>query len=97
MSPVAPMPQAAWVGTNGLNACVIVLSGELSITRVCDPLEFAEFAAGLDEHAPSPAARTPTAATVNRVEWLCGLLIISSSCPCKANRPTMSRGGGMRG
>ena len=34
MSPVAPMPYGAPVGTNGLNAWVMVVSGELSMTRV---------------------------------------------------------------
>jgi hypothetical protein len=58
----------------------MVLSGELSITSVCDlgvfeapvPDELAP-----DEHAPSPAARMPAAATVMSLLWLTSLVVIS--------------------
>jgi hypothetical protein len=77
MSPVAPMPHAAWVGTNGLNAWTIVLSGELSMTSVCadpDPDEPGEV---LDEHAAAPAA-SRAAAEVTATSFLgpSNLLII---------------------
>ncbi len=75
MSPVAPIPQAALVGANGLNASVIEVSGELSITRVlpvlgvlvalpedCVDPGAAELELGLEEHAAMPAASRPAAA-----------------------------------
>ena len=77
MSPVAPMPWAAWVGANGLNAWVMVVSGELSMTRVfpvvealVDGLELE-----LDEHALSPAASKQAAATAISRMGLWNLLI----------------------
>src|ERR1700761_2872975 len=83
MSPVAPMPYAACVGANGLKACVMVDSGELSITRVLPMAlllvpEELELELELDpelEHAASPAASTPAAATAKSRLWLCKLLI----------------------
>src|SRR5437899_326600 len=80
MSPSAPMPQMAWVGTNGLNAWVIVLSGELSMVRVPEAEEF-EFELGepvelLDEHAPAPAARRAAAVTAASFLWPRNLEII---------------------
>ena len=69
MSPVAPMPHGAPVGTNGLKAWVMVDSGELSMTRVLPvvaapvvELELPELDP-LDEHAASPAASKPAAPT----------------------------------
>ncbi len=62
------MPQMAWVGMNGLNAWVIVLSGELSMVRVAEEEEGEEFEPDapvelLDPHAPAPAARRAAAVT----------------------------------
>jgi hypothetical protein len=58
------MPCGAAVDTNGLKSWVIVVSGELSMTRVLDDLDELDFDEpdGLDEQAPSPAASRPTAA-----------------------------------
>ena len=80
MSPVAPMPQMAWVGMNGLNAWVIVLSGELSMVRVAEEEE-EEFEPDapvelLDEHAPAPAARRAAAVTAASFLWPRNLEII---------------------
>src|SRR5581483_6620239 len=82
MSPVAPMPQGAPVGTNGLKVWVMVDSGELSMTRVLpvaeEPVfepEFPEELGLLDEHAASPAASKPAAPTAKSRLWLCILLI----------------------
>src|SRR5690349_21648174 len=72
MSPSAPMPKMAWVGTNGLNAWVIVLSGELSMVRVPEAeeeFEFDEPVELLDEHAPAPAARRAAAVTAASFLW----------------------------
>src|SRR5205085_11118131 len=81
MSPVAPMPQGAPVGTNGLKVWVIVDSGELSITRVfpvaAEPVlepVLPELVL-LDEHAASPAASKPAAPSAKSRLWLCILLI----------------------
>src|SRR5947209_20391227 len=82
MSPVAPMPQGAPVGTNGLKLWVMVDSGELSMTRVF-PVVVAEPVFEpvlpelelLDEHAASPAASKPAAPTARSRLWLCILLI----------------------
>src|SRR5215468_8937906 len=64
MSPSAPMPHMAWVGTKGLNAWVIVLSGELSMTSVLDEPEPDDVGVEvLDEQAPAPAARRAVAVT----------------------------------
>src|SRR6266699_7203391 len=68
MSPVAPMPHGAPVGTNGLKLWVMVDSGELSMTRVLPvALPVLEFVPPelvlLDEHAASPAASKPAAPT----------------------------------
>ena len=54
------------MATNGLNDWVIVLSGELSMTSVCDVVpEPDESSSGLlDEHAAAPAARATAAVTV---------------------------------
>ena len=81
MSPVAPMPQASPVGTNGLKSWVMEVSGELSMTRVLPvvlalALEFElALVLELDEHAASPPASTAAAATANSRLWLCNLLI----------------------
>src|SRR5438045_4079781 len=81
MSPVAPMPQGAPVGTNGLKVWVIVDSGELSITRVfpvaAEPVlePVVPELVLLDEHAASPAASKPAAPTAKSRLWLCILLI----------------------
>ena len=64
--------------TNGLNAWVMEVSGELSMTRVFPvvlALELAELELELDEHAASPPASTAAAATVSSRLWLCNLLI----------------------
>ncbi len=73
------MPYAAWVATNGLNACVIVLSGELSITRVGVAAAFPllEFELGVDEHAARPRHTLATAARLTRPRRLSSLLILS--------------------
>ncbi len=67
MSPVAPMPCGAAVGTNGLKSWVIVLSGELSMTRVPEAPELEEPPppplVAPEPHALSPAASSPAAAT----------------------------------
>src|SRR6266516_1902819 len=78
MSPSAPMPKMAWVGTNGLNAWVIVLSGELSMMRVpeAEEFEFDEPVELLDEHAPAPAARSAAATTAASFLWPGNLEII---------------------
>src|SRR5690348_5488761 len=79
MSPSAPMPKMAWVGTKGLNAWVIVLSGELSMMRVPeeeDDFEPDEPGEELDEHAPAPAARSAAAATAASFLWPGNLEII---------------------
>src|SRR5262252_10462240 len=94
MSPSAPMPKMAWVGTNGLNAWVIVLSGELSIVRV--PVaeefefEFDEPVELLDPHAAAPAARRAAAATAASVLWPRNLEFILVSCPSKGRGPPIS-------
>src|SRR6266567_4102682 len=55
------MPYAAWVGTNGLKAWVMVVSGELSMTSlVALVVEPGVLPLGLDEHAASPAQTTVT-------------------------------------
>src|SRR5215472_18296723 len=73
MSPSAPMPKMAWVGTNGLNAWVIVLSGELSMVRVPEAeefeFEFDEPVELLDPHAAAPAARRAAAVTAASFLW----------------------------
>ena len=59
------MPCGAAVDTNGLKSWVMVVSGELSMTRVSDDLDEVDFdepGAGVDEHAATPAASRPTAA-----------------------------------
>jgi hypothetical protein len=65
------MPQMASVGMNGLNAWVIVLSGELSMVRVAEeePFELEEPVELLDEHAPAPAARRAAAVTAASFLW----------------------------
>src|SRR5947209_19383856 len=81
MSPVAPMPQGAPVGTNGLKLCVMVDSGELSMTRVLPVAAALVLEPALpelellDEHAASPAASKPAAPTAKSRLWLCILLI----------------------
>src|SRR5690242_18105363 len=82
MSPVAPMPQGAPVGTNGLKVWVMVDSGELSMTRVfpvaAEPVfepVLPEELGLLDEHAASPAAGKPPAPAAKSRLWLCILLI----------------------
>src|SRR6266571_3170349 len=77
MSPSAPMPKMAWVATKGLNAWVIVLSGELSMVRVLAEPEPDDPAELLDEHAPAPAARSAAAVTAARFLRR----LPSSSCP----------------
>src|SRR3954454_25070570 len=91
MSPVAPMPQGAPVGTNGLKLWVMVDSGELSMTRVF-PVVVAEPVFEpvapelelLDEHAASPAASKPAAPTARSRLWLCILLIVLVFLSCGA-------------
>ena len=63
------MPWGAAVDTNGLKSSVMVVSGELSMTSVFDEVALAApeeppepDEAGVDEHAPSPAASRPAAA-----------------------------------
>src|SRR5271157_4300069 len=79
MSPVAPMPQASPVGTNGLKSWVMEVSGELSMTRVLPVVLALELELALvlelDEHAASPPASTAAAPTANSRLWLCNLLI----------------------
>jgi hypothetical protein len=75
------MPHAAWVATNGLNAWLIVLSGELSMTSVCDVPELEVLVGLLDEHAAAPVvARTAAAVTVTSFLGPSNLLIIFVSC-----------------
>jgi hypothetical protein len=72
------MPQGAPVGTNGLNVWVMVVSGELSITRVFPVALLVLEVLGLElelEHAASPAASRPAAPTAKSRLWLCNLLI----------------------
>src|SRR5580658_8523224 len=93
----------AWVGTYGLNACVMEVSGELSITRVL-PMAVAvpgelELELELDEHAASPAASKPAVASAKSRLWLCNLLIslvfLSDFCGYElARRVSTSRGPG---
>src|SRR5580700_5946012 len=81
MSPSAPMPQMAWVAMNGLNAWVIVLSGELSMINVGVAADFDELGELLDEpHAATPAARMATALTATSFLGPRNLLIIFVSC-----------------
>src|ERR1700746_376205 len=80
MSPSAPIPQIAWGATNGLNAWVIVLSGELSMVSVGEELALEEPDEVLDEHAATPAARTATAVTATSFLGPRNLLIIFVSC-----------------
>src|SRR5690242_6931692 len=81
MSPVAPMPQGAPVGTNGLNVWVMVDSGELSMTSVLPVVAAPVFVfvppelVLLDEHAASPAASRPAAPTAKSRLGLFNLLI----------------------
>jgi hypothetical protein len=74
------MPKMAWVATNGLNAWVIVLSGELSMIRVPEAEEEAfepdEPVELLDEQAPAPAASSAAAATAASFLWPGNLEII---------------------
>src|SRR5512142_666649 len=88
MSPVAPMPQGAPVGTNGLKVWVMVDSGELSMTRVF-PVAAAPVLVPVlpelelpDEHAASPAASKPAAPTAKSRLWLCILLIVLVFLSC---------------
>src|SRR6516165_4501683 len=94
MSPSAPMPKMAWVGTNGLNAWVIVLSGELSMMRVPEAeefeFEFDEPVELLDEHAPTPAARSAAAVTAASFLWPRNLEFILVSCRLKGRGPPIS-------
>ena len=63
MSPVAPIPYAAAVGANGLKSCVMVLSGELSITK---GRELADAVAEVTGSAVTrPALRMPAVATAS--------------------------------
>src|SRR5215470_5807035 len=90
MSPVAPMPHGAPVGTNGLKVWVMVDSGELSMTS-CLPvvaapvveLELPELDP-LDEHAASPAASKPAAPTAKSRLGLLNLLINLVFLSCSA-------------
>src|ERR1700750_2797594 len=90
MSPVAPMPQGAPVGTNGLKVWVMVDSGELSMTSclpvVAAPVVELEPAAldPLDAHAASPAASRPAAPTAKSRLWLFNLLITLVFLSCSA-------------
>jgi hypothetical protein len=69
------------VGTKGLKLCVMVDSGELSMTRVFPVAAEPVFEPVLpevellDEHAASPAASKPAAPTARSRLWLCILLI----------------------
>jgi hypothetical protein len=61
-----------------LKACVIEVSGELSITRVFPVLVPLLVEPELElelEHAASPAASRPAVATAKSRLWLCNLLI----------------------
>src|SRR5689334_5020305 len=85
------MPKMAWVGTNGLNAWVIVLSGELSMMRVPEAeedfeFEFDEPVELLDEHAPAPAARSAAAVTAASFLWPRNLEIIFGFLSVKRSR-----------
>src|SRR5215469_15948354 len=95
MSPVAPMPQMAWVGTNGLNAWVIVLSGELSMTSVLEEPElFDPVVEVLDPHAAAPAARRAAAAlTATSFLGPVNLEIIWFPCPRTVETPYFCDGG----
>src|SRR5579859_2075465 len=77
-----------WVATNGLNAWVIVLSGELSMVRVpVADFEFGALVELLDEHALAPAARRAATVTAASFLWPRNLEIIFGSCPSKRSRP----------
>src|SRR6266704_71054 len=88
MSPSAPMPKMAWVAMNGLNAWVIVLSGELSITSVLEEPEADEV---VEEHAPAPAARRAAAVTATSFLGPINLEIISVSCRRTVESPRFLR------
>src|ERR1017187_234800 len=71
------MPYAAWVATNGLKACVMVVSGELSMTSlVALVVEPDVLPLGLDEHAASPPQTTATADRPTRPRLLSRLLML---------------------
>src|SRR6185437_4652548 len=82
------MPKMACVGTNGLNAWVIVLSGELSMMRVpeADDFEPDELVEELDPHAAAPAARMATAVTAASFLWPRNLEIILVFLSVKRSR-----------
>src|ERR1700722_5012366 len=95
MSPVEPIPHAASVGTNGLNAWTIVLSGELSMVSVADEFEPEpdEPPEVLDEHAAAPAAsRTAAEVTVTSFLGPSNLLIICFPVLEKGRSPRCLRG-----
>src|ERR1700677_4544783 len=95
MRPVAPIPWGAAGDTKGLKSCVMLFSGELSMTSVAPlvlPLpvdaEVAELEAPpealvvelLEEQAASPPAMRPTAAIATAL--LVGIgLIVNFDCP----------------
>src|SRR5579863_565832 len=95
MSPSAPMPQMAWVAMNGLNAWVIVLSGELSMTSVllAEPDEPDEPDEVLVPQAAIPAVRRAAAVTAASVLGPGNLGIIFVSCRRMVEGPRFLRDG----
>src|SRR5258708_9099418 len=91
MSPSAPMPKMAWVAINGLNAWVMVLSGELSMTSVLEEPEPDGVVEVLDEHAPAPAARRAAAVTATSFLGPSNLEVISVSCRRTVESPRFLR------
>src|SRR5690349_7880665 len=94
MSPSAPMPKMAWVGTKGLNAWVIVLSGELSMVSVLFEPEFEPVdpvVELLDEHAAAPAASSATAVTATSFLGPINLEIILVSLSSSGGDPLLLR------
>src|SRR5580693_712136 len=89
------MPCGAAVDTNGLKSSVIVVSGELSMTRGLDAVldEPLPELAGVDEHAPTPAASRPTAAMATSPLCVRCVLLISAF-PCRGSKCSPLTSGG---
>jgi len=76
---------------NGLNAWVIVLSGELSMTSVLEEPEPDELVEELlDEHAPAPAASRAAAVTATSFLGPINLEIIFAIPVVERSRPPIS-------
>ena len=75
------MPCGAAVDTNGLKSSVMVVSGELSMTRVLEALDLVDeppLELFVDEHAPRPADSRPTAAIATSPLCVMCFLLISA-------------------